>query len=116
MSHVKLGQGFNGPSLHGEGVQHAAVVPRPYFRSTVVHRQQVRAQLDTEGLAGVSHVIQVHLNIYAHKRKLKKPLGVCVCVCVCFYPKSLQAFACPAVIDSHSAVFTPRDDVLVICS
>lgn len=43
-------------------------------------------------------------------------LGNKVCLCVCIYPEFLQAFACPAVVDSHSAIFTPRDDVLVICS
>jgi len=35
---------------------------------------------------------------------------------VCFYPKLLQAFACPAIIDSHGAVFTPGDDVIVVSS
>lgn len=34
----------------------------------------------------------------------------------CGYPDFLQALAGPPVVDHHSAVFTPRDDVLVIRS
>ncbi len=47
------GQRFYGPSLHGKGVEHAAVVSCPHLTATVAHRQQVRAQLEMDRLVKV---------------------------------------------------------------
>lgn len=60
-------------------MEHATVVSCPYFTATVAHGQQVRAQLKVEGVTGVSLDIRVHLNLYAHKHKLRKQ-GVSVCL------------------------------------
>lgn len=58
---------------------------------------------------GWSELVLVYIRAYMH-------INLRNYMCVCVYPKLLQALACPAVIDGHSAVFAPRDDVLVVCS
>lgn len=109
VSHIKLGQDFEAPRPHRKGVERAFVVSCPYLTATVAYGPQIRVQLETDRLVEVSSGTLVYLT----KHQLDK---LHACLCVCSYPNFLQAFACPAVIDGHSAVFTPRNDVLVICS
>lgn len=76
------------------------VVSCPHFTAAVAHGHQVIVQLE-----GLDRDI-FNLQICGKTREIEHEL----------YPKSLQGFACPAVIHGHGAVSAPREDVLVISS